>query len=241
MSRPLVVAHRGHSARFPENTVAAYRGAIAAGADLVETDARLTADGIPVAVHDADLARIAGADATVADTACADLLAMARARGVEVPTLEEALSTICPARDALIDVKTADLAIIDAIVAVLRRLGVTDRVWIGVRDAGQAAHARRHLPDVRVLAFLPDGEDPRGFADAGAAAFRIWEGALDGPAAGRLFASCPVWVTTGGKGTGRRVGDVGADELRGILARRPGAVLLNDPDLMVGLTGTKAS
>ena len=59
MTRPLVVAHRGHSALFPENTLAAYEAAIAAGADIVETDARLTADGVVVSAHDADIGRIA--------------------------------------------------------------------------------------------------------------------------------------------------------------------------------------
>ena len=54
MTRPLVIAHRGHSARYPENTLEAYRAAIASGADLVETDARLSADGVVIASHDPD-------------------------------------------------------------------------------------------------------------------------------------------------------------------------------------------
>ena len=45
MTRPLIVAHRGYSARYTENTLTAYRAAIAAGADVVESDARLSKDG----------------------------------------------------------------------------------------------------------------------------------------------------------------------------------------------------
>ena len=52
MTRPLVIAHRGHSARYPENTLEAYRAAITSGADLVETDARLSVDGVVIASHD---------------------------------------------------------------------------------------------------------------------------------------------------------------------------------------------
>lgn len=53
---PLVVAHRGASRRFPENTVAAFRGAAALGADWVELDVRRTADRRLVVHHDADIA-----------------------------------------------------------------------------------------------------------------------------------------------------------------------------------------
>ena len=45
MPQPIVIAHRGASAAFPENTVEAFHGARSAGADWVELDARRTADG----------------------------------------------------------------------------------------------------------------------------------------------------------------------------------------------------
>ncbi|MBM3696502.1 MAG: glycerophosphoryl diester phosphodiesterase, partial [Actinobacteria bacterium] len=51
--RPWVIAHRGASAAFPENTLAAFRAAAALGADAVELDVRRTADGHPVVHHDA--------------------------------------------------------------------------------------------------------------------------------------------------------------------------------------------
>jgi glycerophosphoryl diester phosphodiesterase len=51
-SRPLVIAHRGASLAFPENTLPAFEAAIAAGADLIELDVRLTRDGLPVVSHD---------------------------------------------------------------------------------------------------------------------------------------------------------------------------------------------
>ena len=52
---PLVVAHRGASSTHPENTVAAFDAAVASGADVVELDVRLTSDGVPVVLHDANL------------------------------------------------------------------------------------------------------------------------------------------------------------------------------------------
>ena len=234
MNRPLVIAHRGHSARYPENTLEAYRAAISAGADLVETDARLAADGVVIASHDADLMRLAGSDAAIADTASAALMAIAQSCGIRLTTLAEALATICPHRQALIDVKTQDLAIIDAVIAAIDRAGARERVWIGVRDVLQVAQARLQAPGIRVLAFLPDGANPDHFGAAGASAFRIWEGGLHDKRAAGLLGHVPVWVTAGGAGTGRPVGDVDAAGLAAILSMSPQAVLLNDPDLLVG-------
>jgi glycerophosphoryl diester phosphodiesterase len=65
--RPLIIAHRGASARAPENTLAAFALAIDAGADGVEFDVRLSKDGVPVVIHDATLARTAGIEGRVAD------------------------------------------------------------------------------------------------------------------------------------------------------------------------------
>lgn len=51
--RPLVGAHRGASADYPENTAASFSAATAQGADFWELDVRLSADGVPMVVHDA--------------------------------------------------------------------------------------------------------------------------------------------------------------------------------------------
>lgn len=56
-TRPRVIAHRGASQIAPENTLLAFRLAIEAGCDAIETDVRLTADGECILIHDDDLAR----------------------------------------------------------------------------------------------------------------------------------------------------------------------------------------
>ncbi|MEK6320634.1 MAG: glycerophosphodiester phosphodiesterase family protein [Acidobacteriota bacterium] len=55
--RPLVIAHRGASGLAPENTVVAFNLALALGADGVEMDVQLSADGHPVVIHDARVNR----------------------------------------------------------------------------------------------------------------------------------------------------------------------------------------
>jgi glycerophosphoryl diester phosphodiesterase len=62
---PILVAHRGYSEHWPENTLPALEAAVAAGARWVEVDVQLCADGVPVLLHDADLERVAGQAASV--------------------------------------------------------------------------------------------------------------------------------------------------------------------------------
>ena len=94
----LVVAHRGASASEPENTLVAFEAALAAGADAVELDVRLTSDGVPVVMHDADVNASTDGSGFVHEMSLAQvkLLDASGGRGasVEVPTLAEALEVV---------------------------------------------------------------------------------------------------------------------------------------------------
>ncbi|EFQ96026.1 hypothetical protein PTT_03589 [Pyrenophora teres f. teres 0-1] len=65
--KPQAIAHRGYKAKFPENTMGAFRGAIEVGADGLETDVHLTRDGVVVLSHDKDLKRCFGRDEKIID------------------------------------------------------------------------------------------------------------------------------------------------------------------------------
>ncbi len=59
-SLPAIIAHRGNAAEFPENTLQGLESAVGLGVRHVEFDVQLTADQVPVLLHDADLTRVAG-------------------------------------------------------------------------------------------------------------------------------------------------------------------------------------
>lgn len=71
--QPLIIAHRGASKSAPENTFAAFRKAIADGADGIEFDVRLAKDGVPVVFHDATLRRLTKIKSRVADLTAEEL------------------------------------------------------------------------------------------------------------------------------------------------------------------------
>ena len=72
MTRPLIVAHRGTSARAPENTLAAFQMAMD-GAEGIEFDVHLAKDGVPVVIHDNDLRRTGLRAERVADLTSVEL------------------------------------------------------------------------------------------------------------------------------------------------------------------------
>jgi glycerophosphoryl diester phosphodiesterase len=92
---PLILAHRGSSGPGrPENTVAAADAALSAGADGVEVDVRLSADGKLVCSHDVDLFRLAGTPMPVSSSTAAALRSVVLPGGHTLALLEELLSAV---------------------------------------------------------------------------------------------------------------------------------------------------
>lgn len=153
---PLVVAHRGASADCPENTLLAFRRAVADGAHVVEFDIHQSKDGVFVCMHDTTCDRTTDARARLGrkdvridelELTTLQLLDAGRWRGEEfagerVPTLEQALAAIFPAVP-MIERKTGDAP---ALVAELRRLQVVDRVLVQSFDWDWLAEVHRLEP-----------------------------------------------------------------------------------------------
>ena len=95
---PLVVAHRGASVDRPENTVAAFDAAVRAGADAVEFDVRMSADGHAVVMHDPWVDRTTEGTGLVRDLTLAQIkrlrIRSSSSEPAEVPTLAEALTLL---------------------------------------------------------------------------------------------------------------------------------------------------
>ena len=94
-------AHRGASARQPENTVAAFAAAMEAGADGVELDVQLTSDGVPVVIHDETVDRThdgTGGVSTFTLAQLQKLRSLLKPKGdpmvTRIPTLAEVLDLL---------------------------------------------------------------------------------------------------------------------------------------------------
>jgi glycerophosphoryl diester phosphodiesterase len=109
----LVVAHRGASRAEPENTLVAFDAALRAGADVVELDLRLTADGIPVVLHDPDVSATTDGTGLVHTLTLAEVKRLDASGGrgprQEIPTLPEALELAGRFRGAGVDLEIKNL------------------------------------------------------------------------------------------------------------------------------------
>jgi len=100
----IAVAHRGDWSAHPENTLEAFAAAVAAGADMIELDVRLTADGRAVILHDATLDRVCRVSRRVADLTRDEVVALG------LPDLEQALAVIPPHVQVMVDYKEEGVA-----------------------------------------------------------------------------------------------------------------------------------
>lgn len=131
---PKVIGHRGAKAYAPENTLASFHAAADLGIEWVETDVKLTKDGVPIIFHDDELSRCTNGSGLVAETDFKTIQELDAGSWFgesfmdeKIPTLEEALNVIidrglglnleikpCPGRE----VETAEIA-----------LDIATRIW----------------------------------------------------------------------------------------------------------------
>lgn len=134
-----IASHRGDRATAPENTVPAFEAAIAQGADFVETDVRLSADGVAVIMHDATVDRTTTGRGAVSDLTAAELTALdagswyaPRFAGARVPLFADFLDVIRSTRGAvtaLVELKGRwEPADVERMVADIHLRGLEDRI-----------------------------------------------------------------------------------------------------------------
>jgi glycerophosphoryl diester phosphodiesterase len=229
-----VIAHRGFSARFRENSISAWREAAIAGADVVEADIRFTADGMGVCVHDADLSRLAGRSEAIAAVDYALLSGLTAGGEPVAPLFTDALAAVPARTGLLLDVKDESPESLDRLHDLVTEAGDRD-IILGLHriDSVKAMVGRGHS---HILALTLDRDEGQAFHDAGATIVRVWEADVTEERLAPLLArSVPVWSTVGDKGMKtasgieRLVGDFEEESLRRIAALGVTGFLVNDP------------
>lgn len=100
-----IIAHRGFSSEYPENTLLAFQKAIDAGADGIETDLRLSSDDKVVIFHDNNLKRIAKVDKTIGSLTLEEIKELDVGSGETIPTLDETLELIDAKVTLILEIK----------------------------------------------------------------------------------------------------------------------------------------
>jgi len=138
-ARP-IIAHRGASGEYPENTLLAFARAIEQGADALELDLRVTADGVPVVLHDAALDRTTDRSGLVRTLPLEVVRQADAGRGEAVPTLADVLESF-PTTPLVIEIKTPEAA--QPVLSVLQTRGAGGRVLVGAFEYSSLAPFER--------------------------------------------------------------------------------------------------
>ena len=154
---PLNFAHRGASARAPENTLEAFRMAVEAGAGGLEIDVHMARDGEIVVIHDATVDRTTDGSGAVAGMTLQELKGLDagyrfsldggltfpyRNRGVRIPTLAEVYEEFPSAR-VNADIKEARAGTEEAVLRVIKRAGAEARTLVASNDHAVVRRFRR--------------------------------------------------------------------------------------------------
>jgi glycerophosphoryl diester phosphodiesterase len=151
----LVIAHRGASGHAPENTLAAFKRAVALGASFIETDLHLSRDAHFVAIHDETVNRTTNGQGKVHDMTLADLRRLdagswfgSEFTGERIPTLDEILE-FSKRNDVVfyLELKpTGAWGGEHALIGALRQTGEIARAVVISFDAGVIAALRKIEP-----------------------------------------------------------------------------------------------
>lgn len=159
---PRLFAHRGASALAPENTLESFRLAREQGAPYLELDVHLSADGVPVVIHDHSVSRTTGRRGRVENMNLAELRKLDagfkfttdhgrtfpyRGKGLRIPTLDEVLERFFDAR-LTIELKRTRDGVERVVAERLRRHHAEERVIVASHEHELLERFRRTAPEV---------------------------------------------------------------------------------------------
>ncbi len=165
-----VIAHRGLSARAPENTLAAIEAAIDVGADMVELDVSTTADGVAVCLHDATVDRTTDGTGRLRDltwsavqTLDAGSWMSSAYAGERIPTVDEALAIARGRVLVNLELKPdgADTVpgLVTAVYGAVRAAGMEAQVVVSSFDALALERVREMAPGLMTASLLHPERD----------------------------------------------------------------------------------
>ncbi len=168
-----MVAHRGASSTHPENTLESFDAALSAGAQMVELDVRLTADGVPVVLHDPDVSRTTDGVGLVHELTFAQVRGLnagvLMGRTASVPSLNDVLELVCGRGGVNLEVKNVPgepgfdpgrEAVLEAVLEEIGRAGFVGPVLVSSFNPTSIRRSRELAPEVPTGFLTPAAVDP---------------------------------------------------------------------------------
>lgn len=154
MPTTLNIAHRGASGVEPENTMRAFAVAADVGADGIELDVFLTADGRVVVTHDLSTYRLTGVQTNVRKSTLQDLRTLDYGKGERIPTLDEVLETFRDRFSVInIEIKSTTFrgdGIEAEVVKVIKKYDCAEKILVSSFNPLNIHRIKKALPVVRI-------------------------------------------------------------------------------------------
>lgn len=150
MENVLIVAHRGFSGIYPENTMVAFKKAVELKSDFVELDIRQTKDGKIVVIHDETIDRTTNGTGFIKDMTYKDIAKYDAGRwknfsGEKIPLLEDVFKEVGDKIKILIEVKQCE---IKKLINLIKKCKMEERVIVGSFNFEYLIQTRKLLPEV---------------------------------------------------------------------------------------------
>jgi glycerophosphoryl diester phosphodiesterase len=169
----LIAAHRGGAGLWPENSLLAFRQALALGVDALELDLHMTADGEPVVIHDATLERTTTGSGRVRDLKLAELAAVrlkardGTATDERIPTFAQVVELAAPVPVELVPEIKVDAnrqrydGVEETVLALLRSRGLLARATVQAFQPQTIRRLRELEPKARTMLLVARGDVER--------------------------------------------------------------------------------
>lgn len=162
--KPLVIGHACAAGEAPANTLAGVRACLDAGADAMEIDVQLSADGVPVLMHDETVDRTTNLHGPVRSHSVATLQSADAGDGEPVPTLAQVLELVAGRLTVMCELKATpgeqdhDQRCVDAVLAVIEQHDA--RTWTAIHSFNpeMVARARSTEPGISATIISPNVE-----------------------------------------------------------------------------------
>ncbi len=157
----LVIGHAGAAGEAPENTLAGVRRCLEAGAEAMEIDVQLTADGVPALLHDETLDRTTNLRGPVRRITSADLARADAGGGEPVPTLAAVLELVAGRLTVFCELKATggdtaqDQRLVDGVIELVESMGA--QWWVAVQSFQPAIveRSRERAPRISTALISP--------------------------------------------------------------------------------------
>lgn len=156
LAEHIYVAHRGANREADENTIKAFALAIQYGVDYIETDPRLTKDGVFIAMHDPTLGRTTNGKGKVNEHTLSQIKSFRTKNGEEIPTIEEVL--LFAKEEGIgvyLDTKEKTIPALKQLVELIIKSGMSERVIIGVWQKSHLEWMGQNHPEIATCVSWP--------------------------------------------------------------------------------------